>query len=137
VKRSRSIKLILIGGLSTAALTGCNQKPSVSAQNYYTNNFYIPGAGYYHAPFRSWYSLPYNYFDANRQLYYWGGQWQPQPYASFTNISSPTAQAVTAAEIARTDITRRGFGSYGYGYSGGHYYGGGGWFNDGGWGFHS
>jgi hypothetical protein len=142
VKRSKSIHLILLGGLSTAALAGCKQEPCVSTQNFYTNNFYIPGAGYYHAPFRGWYSLPYNYFDPGRQLYFYGGQWQAEPCVSITNISAPTPQAVADAESSRTDITRGGFGShgysgYGYGYSGGHYYGGGSWFDGGGWGgFH-
>jgi hypothetical protein len=139
VKRSKSIQLILLGGLSSATLTGCHQKPAISTQNVYTNNFYIPGAGYYHAPFRSWYSLPYNHFDAQNQLYFFGGQWGAKPFESITNISYPTLDAVHLAENSRTDIQRGGFGGYAGshfgGYSGGHYWGGG-W--GGGWsGFHS
>jgi hypothetical protein len=111
----------LIGGLSTAALTGCEQKPSISTENVYTNNFYVPGTGYYHAPFRNWYPLPYNHFDAQKQRYFYGGQWGVQPFESITNISAPTTEAVQAAEVARTDIPRGGFG----GYSGGYYHGGG------------
>ncbi|HEX9045562.1 MAG TPA: hypothetical protein VF988_00930 [Verrucomicrobiae bacterium] len=126
MKRSHSIRLILLGGLSATALTGCSQKPSVSTENVYTNNFYVPGAGYYHAPFRAWYALPYNHFDAQKQLYYYGGQWGPRPFESITNISSPTAETVQLAENARTDISRGGFGSYGY--SSGYH---------GGWGFHA
>jgi hypothetical protein len=121
VKRSQSIRLILIGGLSTAALTGCTPKPSVSAENVYTNNFFVPGAGYYHAPFRNWYALPYNHFDAQKNLYFYGGQWGAQPFESITNISSPTPEAVQLAQSTRTDVSRGGFG----GYSGGHYFGGG------------
>ncbi len=127
MKRSKSIRLILLGGLSSLALTGCQQKPAITSQNYYTNNFYIPGAGYYHAPFRQWFPLPYNHFDPQKQLYYYGGQWGGQPFTSITNISSPSPEAVTLAENSRTDITRGGFGqSYGWhsGYSSG-------------WGFHS
>ena len=45
MKRSQSIRLILIGGLSTAALAGCSPKPSGSAENVYTNNFFVPGQG--------------------------------------------------------------------------------------------
>lgn len=127
-KRSRSIRLILLGGLSSAAFTGCSQKPSVSTQNYYTNNFYVPGAGYYHAPFRNWYPLPYNHFDTHSQRYFYGGQWGGQPFASITNISSPTSEAVASAQNARTDIQRGGFGgSYSGGYSSG----------SSSWGFHS
>jgi len=121
VKRSKSIRLILLGGLSAAALAGCERKPAVSTQNYYTNNFYVPGAGYYHAPFRTWYAIPYNYFDAQKQLYYSGGEWRAQPFESITNISSPLPEAVTVAQNNRTDVTRGGFG----GSSGYHYWGGG------------
>ena len=126
MKRSKRIRLILLGGLSVGALTGCEQKPSISAENVYTNNFYIPGAGYYHAPFRNWYSLPYNHFDAQKKLYFYGGQWGAQPFESITNISSPTLAAVQLAQNSRTDISRGGFGGFGSG----HYYGGG-------WGFSS
>ena len=117
MKRSKRIRLILIGGLSSAVLAGCDQKPAVSTQNFYTNNFYVPGAGYYHAPFRQWFSLPYNHFDAQKQVYFYGGMWGPQPFASYVNISSPTPQAVESAQITRTDIVRGGFG-----YTGGGYY---------------
>jgi len=120
VKRSKSIQLILLGGLSSAALTGCDQTASVSTQNVYTNNFYVPGAGYYHAPFRKWCALPYNHFDPQRNLYFYGGQWGKQPCESITNISSPTAEAVQLAQSTRTDISRGGFG----GYSSGHYWSG-------------
>ena len=110
MKRSQSIRLMLLGGLSTVAATGCSPKPSINEANYYTNNFYVPGAGYYHAPYRSWYPLPYNYFDTQKQMYYYGGQWGIQPNSSITNISTPMPAAVNAAEYARTDVTRGGFG---------------------------
>ena len=126
MKRSKRIRLILLGGLSVGALTGCEQKPAISPENVYTNNFYIPGAGYYHAPFRNWYSLPYNHFDTQKNLYFYGGQWGAQPFESITNISSPTPQAAQSAQNSRTDISRGGFG----GFSSGHYSGGG-------WGFSS
>ena len=121
MKRSKRIRLILLGGLSAGALTGCEQKPSISTENVYTNNFYVPGTGYYHAPFRNWYALPYNHFDAQKNLYFYGGQWGAQPFESITNISSPTPEAAQAAQNSRSDISRGGFG----GFSGGHYSGGG------------
>lgn len=120
MKRSKSIPLVLLGGLSAAALSGCDSKPAVSAQNYYTNNFYVPGAGYYHAPFRNWYPFPYNYYDTQARLYFYGGQWGAKPFESVTNISSPTQEAVQVAQTSRTDIARGGFGSS----VGGHYWGG-------------
>jgi hypothetical protein len=119
MKSSRSIKLLLLGGVSGAVLAGCSPKPSISSLNVYTNNFYVPGAGYYHAPFRGWYSLPYNHFDSAKNLYFYGGNWGPAPFESITNISSPTPEAVQLAEDLRTDISRGGFGGYSSGYYGG------------------
>jgi len=130
MKRSKSIRLVLMGSVTSAMLTGCGEKPAASTQNVYTNNFFIPGAGYYHAPFRGWYRLPYNYFDTNSKTYFYGGQWALLPCESITNISSPTTEAVQLARNARTDISRGGFGGYSSGYYGGYY--GGGWS-----GFHS
>ena len=63
---------MLIGGLSAGALAGCgpDQPPPLSSDAVYTNNCYVPGVGYYHAPFRAWYSLPYNHFDPQTQRYF-------------------------------------------------------------------
>jgi hypothetical protein len=122
VKRSRSIRLILLGGLSAGALAGCSQsgqKAPVNADNYYTNNYYVPGVGYYHAPFRAWYNLPYNHFDPQGQRYFYGGQWGPAPFQTIINISQPTAEAATQVEARRTDVTRGGFGGT---WSGGGYH---------------
>lgn len=103
---------MLIGGLSAGALTGCGPEPTpVSSSNVYTNNHYVPGVGYYHAPFRAWYQIPYNHFDANSQRYFYGGQWGTMPHQSITNISAPTAEVAQAAQAQRTDIPRSGFGS--------------------------
>jgi hypothetical protein len=82
----------------------------VGADNVYTNNHHVPGAGYYHAPFRAWYPIPYNQFDATKQQYYFGGAWSPTPHETITNISPPTAEAVQRAQGSRTDTPRSGFG---------------------------
>lgn len=113
MKRSKSVRLILIGGLSAGTLTSCTPggKAPISAENVYTNNYYVPGVGYYHAPFRAWYSLPYNHFDPQTQRYFYGGQWGATPFENITNISSPTPQVAQLAEAQRTDIVRGGFGS--------------------------
>lgn len=115
MKRSRRIQLVLLGGLSAGAMAGCgptSDAPRVGdADAVCTNNLYIPGAGYYHAPFRAWYPRPYNYFDPNTRLYYYGGQWAPTPHQSITNISPPTAQQLARATAALTPIRRGGFGS--------------------------
>jgi len=54
VKRSRSIRLVLIGGLSAGAATSCgpdDRQSAAAAGSVYTNNYYVAGRGYYHAPF--------------------------------------------------------------------------------------
>ena len=118
-KRSKKVQLILLGGLSTGALAGCGRvgPPQVTTDNVYTNNFQISGVGYYHAPFHAWYQLPYNQYNAQTKLYFYGGQWGPAPYQSVINISSPNALAAQQAEAVRTDIVRGGFGGTSYGHS--------------------
>jgi hypothetical protein len=114
VKRSSSIRLVLIGGLSAGALAGCGpdiRRLPISQDNVYTNNYYVPGVGYYHAPFRAWYSLPYNHFDPRSQQFFYGGQWAPAPHQSITNISAPTPEVARQAQAQRTDVSRGGFGS--------------------------
>jgi hypothetical protein len=100
----------LIGGITASAVTACGpasrQPPPLSAESVYTNNFYVPGVGYYHAPFRAWYSLPYNHFDPKSQRYFYGGQWSATAGQSFTNISSPPTQVAQQAEARRTDVPR-------------------------------
>jgi hypothetical protein len=104
--------LVLIGGVAAGVLGGCGQGPAtVSPQNVYTNNCYVPGVGYYHAPFRAWYALPYNHFDPQTQRYFYGGQWGTAPFESITNLSSPTPEVAAATQARRTDIPRSGFGS--------------------------
>jgi hypothetical protein len=120
VKRSQRIRLVLIGGFSAVALTSCdpaNQKAPITTDDVYTNNYYVPGVGYYHAPFQAWYSLPYNHFDPRTQRYFHGGQWTELPHESITNISSPSAQSAQQAQAARTDISRGGFGSTSHSHS--------------------
>lgn len=119
-KRTKRIKLFLIGGLSAGAIASCspNGPAAVTADNVYTNNYYLPGAGYYHAPFCAFYPVPYNYFDPKTKRYFYGGQWGLAPFENITNISSPTAGAARTAEVMRTDVTRGGFGCTGGYYSG-------------------
>jgi hypothetical protein len=124
MKRSRNIRLILLGA-SIGALAGCSPgKPPISAETVYMNDDYVPGVGYYHAPFRNWYAFPYNYFDRDRRQFFYGGQWGPAPWESIVNLSSPSPEAATHAENIRTDIVRGGFGHFG-GTGGGYYFGGG------------
>lgn len=120
-KRSKRVRLILLSGLSAGTMTGCspNGPPPVTTDNVYTNNYYLSGVGYYHAPFCDWYRNRYNQYDPATRSYYYAGLWHLTAFESITNISSPTFQAASHAEAARTDIVRGGFG----GTSGGHYWG--------------
>ncbi len=86
----------------------------VTTESYLTNDEHIPGAGYYHAPFRGFFPHPYNYYDPAKKMYFFGGQRAAAPYRSIVNISNPTPEAVRQAEAVRTDSTsyrRSGFGS--------------------------
>lgn len=124
MKRSHGIVLALLGGASAGALGGCAQREHparVSPQSVYVNDYFVPGVGFYHAPFHAFFAHPYNYFNPATHQYYFGGQWASAPYQSVVNISAPTIAAATFAEAYRTDVVRGGFGSYFGG--GGHYYG--------------
>ncbi len=122
MKRSRSIRLVLLGGLSAGALAGCvppSGHPSsissseISSSAVFTNNHHVPGVGYYHAPFRAWFSLPYNYYEPRSSQYYYGGQWGATPHESVVNLSSPNLEAIRQVAAQRTDVRRGGFGSTG------------------------
>jgi hypothetical protein len=103
---------VLLSSLSAGALVSCgpDQPPPLASEAFYTNNCYVPGVGYYHAPFRAWYQLPYNHFDPQTQRYYYGGQWAAKACESITNISTPAPGVAQQAETRRTDVVRGGFG---------------------------
>ena len=118
-----------MGGLSTAALA--TNDPELQAQsnpssayalhdNAFTNDHYLAYAGFYHAPYRAWFPLRYNHYDAQQQMYFLGGQWTQQPHQSITNISAPSPEALAAAQAAQprppvntssTTTSHGGFGS--------------------------
>lgn len=76
----------------------------MTPESYYTNDYHLPGAGYYHAPFREFYPQRYNHFDAGRKMYFYGGKWGPTPHRSIINISAPTDAAARNAEARRSDL---------------------------------
>jgi len=90
----------------------------ISSECVYFNDYYVPGVGYYHAPFHAFFQHPYNYFNATTGDYYFGGLSAKLPYESPINISSPTDAAALVAEAMRTDVVRGGFGGSSWGYGG-------------------
>ncbi len=130
MKRSSAVRLTLTGTVA-ASLTaaGCQQSETtpvpvpttlVSTNQVYTNNTFVAGSGYYHAPFRAWYSHPFNTYWPNRG-YFYGGQWWATPYQGALDPSRPTPSAVLRANgtrdgyapapVSEPGIVRGGFGS--------------------------
>jgi hypothetical protein len=74
----------------------------------------MAGVGYYHAPYRGWFDLPYNSFDSNTQRYFHGGQWTSVPHQSVTNISAPTSEQAQRLAATQASVRRGGWGSTGH-----------------------
>ena len=121
MKRSSSIRLWLTGTVASASLMGCGsdtdpERTELSPGQTYTNNHFVRGAGYYHAPYGAWFPFAYNSFLAGRG-YFHGGQWSAQPNIAATEASRPAPDAVRNAQTlhdntVRSSTTRRsGFGS--------------------------
>jgi hypothetical protein len=89
----------------------------VTAENVYTNNHYVRGAGYYHAPYQSWYPHPYNHYVPG-QGYYHGGTWSPAPATHTTTASRPTPQAAQLASAQHHNATRSRLGTTRGGFGG-------------------
>ena len=123
MKKSSLVTLVL----STALVSGCDDQSqyadgSDGATASITNNTYVPGRGYYHAPYHSWFEYPYNYYRPGFG-YYHGGTYTPRPYASDILVSRPAISHLGGAHFgpgeARGGIARGGFGSIGHGGWGG------------------
>lgn len=72
----------------------------VSGDREYANNTYVPGAGYYHAPFFAWFPFAWNFHNPARG-YFAGGQWHGSPLAADVASSRPSQPAVLAAAAAQ------------------------------------
>jgi hypothetical protein len=102
--------------ISGALFSGCGEKPRIGAAGDWgdgnaqavTNNTYVPGRGYYHAPYARWYPHPYNsYFPGLG--YYHGGNYTPSPNSSRVTASHPSGSSSHSS-----GISRGGFGSSGH-----------------------
>jgi hypothetical protein len=106
-KRSGCVNLVLIGTVVSICgfgLYSCmrddddevrdDEVTAVQSGHVYHNNHYVPGAGYYHAPFFAWFPRPYNDHDPARG-YYSGGSWSSAPNASGLTSSAPNPETVS------------------------------------------
>ncbi|HTH49469.1 MAG TPA: hypothetical protein VMB21_18280 [Candidatus Limnocylindria bacterium] len=111
MKRSQQVRLVLTGVVASALwMTGCQQEEDetavtgtnaplvLSTNEVYANDDYVPGAGYYHAPYGGWYSRPFNTYLPGRG-YYHGGDWWPAPYSGPVTASAPRPEAVVSANL--------------------------------------
>ncbi|MGV3771728.1 MAG: hypothetical protein ACO1QB_02430 [Verrucomicrobiales bacterium] len=135
MKRSTAVILVLSGAMFQA----CSEKPSPAPQanwgetgltkeNMLTNNTYVEGRGYYHAPYGMFFPMPFNSFVPGSG-YYHGGRYSPQPNNSPVASSAPgrhykpyaPAPGVNAASdpANRGGFTRSSSGSRGGLFSGG------------------
>jgi len=127
MKKSTIVTLVLSGALISA----CDQRrPYAYAVNAtgtnVTNNAYVPGLGYYHAPYHDWFLYPYNYYRPGFG-YYHGGFYSPQPDMSDISSSRPGripglvgggggfSGSHVGSGGASSSVSRGGFGSIGHG----------------------
>lgn len=48
---------------------------AVNPDTVYPMNHFVPGVGYYHVPYHTWFPFPYNHYEATRG-WYRGGHWR-------------------------------------------------------------
>jgi hypothetical protein len=126
MKRSVLVTLVLSGALASGCDDGTQY--AYAAGTTYTNNTYVSGRGYYHAPYHGWFEYPYNYYRPGFG-YYHGGSYTPQPYVSDIESSSPSIPATYGrgggggarfgSGESSSGVARGGFGSIGHGGFGG------------------
>jgi hypothetical protein len=108
MKRSSMVALVISGAL----LTGCDSSNESSWEDSqtYTNNHYVAGRGYYHAPYHAWYPFPYNYYDPARRTYYHGGSYSTAPHVSNVTSSRPIVRSSRSSSRS-SSVVRGGFSS--------------------------
>jgi hypothetical protein len=126
MKKSALVTLVLSGAL----VSGCDDQRQYGDLGHasgtdLTNNTYVSGLGYYHAPYHGWFEYPYNFYRPGFG-YYHGGIYTPQPYVSDI-LSGPASIPSTyggsggavgphvGSAKSSSGVTRGGFGSIGHG----------------------
>ena len=104
-KRSGCVTLLLVGTVVSICGFGiysCVKDDEVSDDEVtevqkghsYTNNHYVPGVGFYHAPWGRWFPNRYNDYDPARG-YYANGAWNNARDNSPMTSSVPSAETVS------------------------------------------
>ena len=108
--------------VSGALMTGCDaQRYNGGGQDWssgdqpITNNTYVAGQGYWHAPYHSWFPYPYNYYRPGVG-YYHGGIFSDAPESSPIVQSFPARGGLFGGEHA--GVSRGGFGGSARGWGG-------------------
>jgi hypothetical protein len=106
MKKSSMVALVISGAL----LTSCDSSDewSWTESQTYTNNHYVAGRGYYHAPYHAWYPLPYNHYDPARRTYFHGGNQTTVPHVSNVTASRPAVRRATSSSTRHSSSVRRG-----------------------------
>jgi hypothetical protein len=124
MKRSMAVTLVISGAL----MAGCDD-PTYAGRDWssdgqpITNNTYVAGQGYWHAPYRAWYPYPYDYYRPGFGFFH-GGLYSPAPEASpiLASVPDPGAKFGPRGGLAagdRAGVARGGFGSSARGGRGG------------------
>lgn len=115
LRRSQTVVLLLGGALATTMgpagcssqdddnvppppppNTGVVQAGQVQDNQDLDNNSYVPGIGYYHSPFHTWFPYPFNWYYPGRG-YFYGGSWNPTGYSGVVPARSrPTSESLGA-----------------------------------------
>jgi hypothetical protein len=108
VKRSTAVALVLSG----AILGGCSRREeqttaSLKNPQVVTNDTYIEGRGYYHAPYHTWHPFPYNFYSPGLG-YYRGGSYYAQPDLTIPRPTYP-GKSMNATASAEANVNRGGF----------------------------
>ena len=134
MKKSTAVTLIISGALAA----GCNDRNWGYNSGYYgggygtnqviTNNTYVQGYGYWHAPYHDWFPYPYNYYRPGYG-YFHGGFYSEEPQRSLVTSSSPLASSFGGSSFdgshsygsagEHAGVSRGGFGGSAHGFGGG------------------
>lgn len=109
-KRSGCVTLLLVGtvvSICSFGIYSCAKDDEVRDDEVteiengrsYPNNHYVPGVGYYHAPFGGFFPNQYNQYDASRGFYS-NGHWGSTPDKSSVTSSVPSAETVSNVNSA-------------------------------------